>query len=66
MYRREFPQLVFQGNVDEELLQSGTPEQVARHPVSLTGHHIRAALVRPLPQVPPKTNTPETNTQGYQ
>jgi len=27
---------------------------------------IRAALVRPLPQVPPKTNTPESNTQGYQ
>jgi uroporphyrinogen decarboxylase len=27
--RREYPNLVFQGNVDEELLQTGTPEQVA-------------------------------------
>ncbi len=27
--RREYPQLTFQGNVDEELLRSGTPEQVA-------------------------------------
>jgi uroporphyrinogen decarboxylase len=27
--RREFPSLVFQGNVDEELLRSGTPAQVA-------------------------------------
>jgi uroporphyrinogen decarboxylase len=27
--RREYPQLVFQGNVDEELLRGGTPEQVA-------------------------------------
>jgi len=27
--RREYPQLVFQGNVDEELLRTGTPEQVA-------------------------------------
>jgi len=26
--RREYPQLVFQGNVDEELLRSGTSEQV--------------------------------------
>jgi uroporphyrinogen decarboxylase len=26
--RRDYPQLVFQGNVDEELLQTGTPEQV--------------------------------------
>jgi uroporphyrinogen decarboxylase len=26
--RREYPHLVFQGNVDEELLRSGTPEQV--------------------------------------
>jgi uroporphyrinogen decarboxylase len=26
--RRDYPQLVFQGNVDEELLRSGTPEQV--------------------------------------
>jgi uroporphyrinogen decarboxylase len=27
--RREYPHLVFQGNVDEELLRIGTPEQVA-------------------------------------
>jgi uroporphyrinogen decarboxylase len=27
--RRQFPQLVFQGNVSEELLRTGTPEQVA-------------------------------------
>jgi uroporphyrinogen decarboxylase len=27
--RREYPQLAFQGNVDEELLRTGTPEQVA-------------------------------------
>jgi uroporphyrinogen decarboxylase len=27
--RKQYPQLVFQGNVDEELLRSGTPEQVA-------------------------------------
>jgi len=27
--RRDYPQLVFQGNVDEELLRSGTPEQVS-------------------------------------
>ncbi len=27
--RREFPHLVFQGNVDQELLRCGTPEQVA-------------------------------------
>jgi uroporphyrinogen decarboxylase len=27
--RRDYPHLVFQGNVDEELLRSGTPEQVA-------------------------------------
>ncbi|HBI45380.1 MAG TPA: uroporphyrinogen decarboxylase, partial [Planctomycetales bacterium] len=26
--RRDYPQLVFQGNVDEELLRTGTPEQV--------------------------------------
>ncbi len=26
--RRDYPNLVFQGNVDEELLKSGTPEQV--------------------------------------
>ena len=26
---RDFPDLVFQGNVDEELLRNGTPEQVA-------------------------------------
>jgi uroporphyrinogen decarboxylase len=26
--RREYPQLVFQGNVDEEILRTGTPEQV--------------------------------------
>jgi uroporphyrinogen decarboxylase len=26
--RRDYPELVFQGNVDEELLKSGTPEQV--------------------------------------
>jgi uroporphyrinogen decarboxylase len=27
--RREYPQMVFQGNVDEALLRSGTPERVA-------------------------------------
>ncbi|HEV3263303.1 MAG TPA: uroporphyrinogen decarboxylase family protein [Gemmataceae bacterium] len=27
--RRDYPQLVFQGNVDEELLRAGTPDQVA-------------------------------------
>jgi uroporphyrinogen decarboxylase len=27
--RARFPHLVFQGNVDEELLRTGTPEQVA-------------------------------------
>jgi uroporphyrinogen decarboxylase len=27
--RRDYPQLTFQGNVDEELLRTGTPEQVA-------------------------------------
>jgi uroporphyrinogen decarboxylase len=27
--RRDYPELVFQGNVDEELLRGGTPEQVA-------------------------------------
>ncbi len=27
--RRDYPHLAFQGNVDEELLRSGTPEQVA-------------------------------------
>jgi uroporphyrinogen decarboxylase len=27
--RKQWPHLVFQGNVDEQLLQSGTPEQVA-------------------------------------
>jgi uroporphyrinogen decarboxylase len=27
--RRDYPQLVFQGNVNEELLRSGTPEQVS-------------------------------------
>jgi uroporphyrinogen decarboxylase len=27
--RREFPEMTFQGNVDEELLRTGTPEQVA-------------------------------------
>jgi uroporphyrinogen decarboxylase len=27
--RRDYPQLCFQGNVDEELLRTGTPEQVA-------------------------------------
>src|SRR5262249_7085763 len=27
--RRQYPQLVFQGNVDEALLRTGTPEQVA-------------------------------------
>jgi uroporphyrinogen decarboxylase len=27
--RREYPRLVFQGNVDQELLRSGTPDQVA-------------------------------------
>ncbi|MBI2807415.1 MAG: uroporphyrinogen decarboxylase [Planctomycetes bacterium] len=26
--RRDYPEMVFQGNVDEELLRSGTPEQV--------------------------------------
>jgi uroporphyrinogen decarboxylase len=37
---RTHPQLVFQGNVDEELLKSGTPEQVAeatRHCVAAGG-----------------------------
>jgi uroporphyrinogen decarboxylase len=27
--RRDYPQLVFQGNVDEDVLRTGTPEQVA-------------------------------------
>ena len=27
--RRQYPNLVFQGNVDEEVLRTGTPEQVA-------------------------------------
>ena len=27
--RRDYPHLVFQGNVDEEILRGGTPEQVA-------------------------------------
>jgi uroporphyrinogen decarboxylase len=27
--RRDYPQMTFQGNVDEELLRTGTPEQVA-------------------------------------
>jgi uroporphyrinogen decarboxylase len=27
--RREYPRLVFQGNVDEAVLRTGTPEQVA-------------------------------------
>ena len=27
--RRDYPHLVFQGNVDEELLRTGTPEKVA-------------------------------------
>jgi uroporphyrinogen decarboxylase len=27
--RRDYPHLVFQGNVDSELLKTGTPEQVA-------------------------------------
>jgi len=27
--RREYPSMVFQGNVDQELLKTGTPEQVA-------------------------------------
>ncbi len=27
--RRDYPQLVFQGNVDEEILRTGTPDQVA-------------------------------------
>ena len=27
--RRDYPKLVFQGNVDEELMRTGTPEQVA-------------------------------------
>ena len=27
--RRDYPHLVFQGNVDEELLRTGTPEQAA-------------------------------------
>jgi uroporphyrinogen decarboxylase len=26
--RRDYPELVFQGNVDEDLLRAGTPEQV--------------------------------------
>jgi uroporphyrinogen decarboxylase len=27
--RREYPRLVFQGNVDEEILRSGTPAEVS-------------------------------------
>ncbi len=27
--RRDYPHLVFQGNVDEEVLRTGTPDQVA-------------------------------------
>jgi uroporphyrinogen decarboxylase len=27
--RRDYPDLVFQGNVDEKMLRTGTPEQVA-------------------------------------
>jgi uroporphyrinogen decarboxylase len=32
--RRQYPQLVFQGNVDEHLLRKGTPEQVAHATLS--------------------------------
>ena len=28
MIERDYPHLVFQGNVDEEILRGGTPEQV--------------------------------------
>jgi uroporphyrinogen decarboxylase len=38
--RRQYPQLAFQGNVDEELLRGGTPEQVieaTRHCVAAGG-----------------------------
>ena len=55
--RRDYPQLVFQGNVDEDLLRAGTPEQVfaatkrcreegggQRHIVSKSG--ARQGLVR--------------------
>jgi uroporphyrinogen decarboxylase len=43
--RRSYPHLVFQGNVDEELLRTGTPEEVAeatRRCVEAGGggHHI--------------------------
>ena len=43
--RREYPHLVFQGNVDQELLRSGTPDQVAQatHRCIVEGggsHHI--------------------------
>jgi uroporphyrinogen decarboxylase len=40
--RRDYPYLVFQGNVDEEMLRSGTPEQVAeatRHCLAAGGGH---------------------------
>lgn len=40
--RRDYPHLVFQGNVDEEILRSGTPEQVAdatRRCVAAGGGH---------------------------
>jgi uroporphyrinogen decarboxylase len=36
--RRDYPHLVFQGNVDEEVLRTGTPEQVAE----ATGACVRA------------------------
>jgi uroporphyrinogen decarboxylase len=38
--REEFPERVFQGNVDEDLLRTGTPEEVAeatRHCVAAGG-----------------------------
>ena len=37
--RRDYPHLVFQGNVDEELLRSGTPAQVT----AATGACVAAA-----------------------
>jgi uroporphyrinogen decarboxylase len=40
--RRDYPQLVFQGNVDEELLRTDTPQQVAdatRRCVEVGGRH---------------------------
>jgi uroporphyrinogen decarboxylase len=40
--RRDYPRLVFQGNVDEELLRDGTPEQVSeatQHCLAAGGGH---------------------------